>query len=111
MGALVTGMRVKWAFFGIMLIIGIILFILSLFCLYRYCQHKKYLSENEEDQLVDPMLMATSEDELREFSGNSPDCTRNDRVFNMGKPVGSGHDSGPKGMLDGSSSGPVNKTE
>lgn len=69
MGALITGMRVKWAFFGIMLIIGIILFILALFCLWRYCQHKKQLEKNQEETLVDPMLMATSEDELREFSG------------------------------------------
>jgi len=64
------------------------------------------LAKNEEEQLVDPMLMATSEDELREFSGQSPDVSANERPFNMGKPV-PGHQSPGKGasessgMLDG----------
>ena len=77
MGALVTGMRVKWAFFGIMLGIGIILFLLALFCLYKYCRHKKELEKTEEEALVDPMLMHTSEDELRDFSGSGPDVSAN----------------------------------
>ena len=114
MGALVTGMRVKWALFGIFLGIGVILLAFSIYCLYRYCQLKKTMSTDVEEQLVDPALMQTSEDELREFSGESPKVKANARPFNMGgKPLNapaltpSKDGESPRGMLD---QPPVNGT-
>jgi len=107
LGALVTGMRVKWSFFGIMLGLGLIFLGLAIFCGFRYYQHKKHLEQSQEEQLVDPMLMATSEDELREFSGDAPTVAANERTWNQGgRPFVGTTDNGHGGMLDG----PVNKT-
>ena len=102
MGALVTGMRVKWAFFGILLGIGIILLALSIYCLYRYCTLKKSQGKDVEEQLVDPTLMQTNEDELREFSGESPNMKANERIFNQGgKPLNAPVENSPaRGLLD-----------
>ena len=57
--------------------------------------------------------MQTSEDELREFSGESPKIKANERPFNMGgKPLNAPNETpskggeSPRGMLDN----PVNGT-
>ena len=49
MGALVTGMRVKWALFGIFLGIGVILLALSVYCLFRYFQLKQNMHNDVEE--------------------------------------------------------------
>ena len=78
-----------------MLGLGLIFLIIAAFCMFKYCQHKKYLDQNQEEQLVDPMLMQTNEDELRDFSGEQPNVSPNERPFHLGgKPIAS------DGMLD-----------
>ena len=45
--------------------------------------------------------MHTSEDELREFSGESPNLKENARPFNMGgKPLNAPAENSPRGLLD-----------
>lgn len=85
-----------------MLGIGLVLLGIAVFCGIRYRQHQKHLAMGQEEQLVDPMLMGTSEDELREFGQTAPDITPNERPFNAGgRPMVTA-----TGMLDGN----VNKT-
>jgi hypothetical protein len=114
LGQLVTGIKAKWAFFGVLLAFGVAFLGLTVFCGCRYRKLSKELFPNgdvDEDEFEDALdsrvllpsgggIGKTTEDgsDLQDFDNQPPFMQQQERVFNLhgqGKPIAelSGSDS------------------
>ena len=93
-GALVLGLKLKWTFFSLLLLLGLTFLGLTVFYFLRYRKLRKELSgygiiEDEKDADILLGSEKTPRDSEDDFGSSPPAMARQERVFNLhgqGKP-------------------------